>query len=657
MKNFGKRITGFLLALIMAFGSSVSVFAMELSEASGVFEEPAEESFEEAETFAVSEGESLEEIIREQVEAFAKSIDQADADGKAADKLATHGMFKDGKKLSAGKSHPLTATLINSELMKYVLTIVCFNSINAMQGMDFTKMSYIDGGCGYYDSNYYHNIFNRSSMDGGIENRDWRVAPKGKYTGKLNGYDSSLIWMAGHVDFYASVERTKITKNEETYKVTCKISDRFDFATSNNSGFAGLISGIGALLFEEFDWEAAVSFNIKVPYSCNHKTGNYHWMYDADNKTLISDDSKGYIENAVMRHSYEAGKGAYQTSPEISYYHELTETIRLYHDKPWILEYDIKTQRYFVFSPLENYAAKSNLSLLHAGKEDVFFWTTEFFEITENERKELGLSTTEQLLRSYSGIQLDSFLNLSPETIYTFTYENKINPNGNMVYLTICNTKTGDVLLDDVPLNSYYKFEEWSRKTTFANESGEFLSGKDLYINFIGNETYRLYADYFDLRIWENGKDSESASCFEAGKTTKPTCTEKGYTTYTCSLCGYSKKADYKAALGHTFGEWETVTKPTAENPGEEQRKCKNCEHSESRVVPALGYTLSDINLDGSVDVMDVYFARLVAAKLVEPTAKQIEMGDVDLDGKITAIDANIIRKYVIGIIKEIPVE
>ena len=69
MKNFGKRITGFLLAFIMAFDFSVPVFSMELSE---VFEE---ELYGETEIFAVSEDGSLEDIIREQVETFAKSID------------------------------------------------------------------------------------------------------------------------------------------------------------------------------------------------------------------------------------------------------------------------------------------------------------------------------------------------------------------------------------------------------------------------------------------------------------------------------------------------------------------------------------------------------------------------------------------------------
>ena len=34
---------------------------------------------------------------------------------------------------------------------------------------------------------------------------------------------------------------------------------------------------------------------------------------------------------------------------------------------------------------------------------------------------------------------------------------------------------------------------------------------------------------------------------------TVPCCTEGGYTTYTCELCGYSYQAKYEDALGHTF--------------------------------------------------------------------------------------------------------
>ncbi len=103
------------------------------------------------------------------------------------------------------------------------------------------------------------------------------------------------------------------------------------------------------------------------------------------------------------------------------------------------------------------------------------------------------------------------------------------------------------------------------------------------------------------------------------------------------SVCGVNKSA--KAKIGDI---WETSTRyeVTLEKPD-----------------LTGGYSLSDINLDNSVDVLDVYTAHLIAAKLLVPTEQQTALGDVDSDGKITAIDANIIRKYILGIIKEIPVK
>ena len=71
---------------------------------------------------------------------------------------------------------------------------------------------------------------------------------------------------------------------------------------------------------------------------------------------------------------------------------------------------------------------------------------------------------------------------------------------------------------------------------------------------------------------------------------------------------------------------------------------------------PEENAVFGDSDGNGSVDVTDAYFARLVAAKLVKPTEEQLAFCDVDSDGKITAIDANLIRKYAVGIIKELPV-
>ena len=41
-----------------------------------------------------------------------------------------------------------------------------------------------------------------------------------------------------------------------------------------------------------------------------------------------------------------------------------------------------------------------------------------------------------------------------------------------------------------------------------------------------------------------------------AAKTTKPTCTKKGYTTHTCTRCQDSYRDEIVSALGHWYGEW-----------------------------------------------------------------------------------------------------
>ena len=41
-----------------------------------------------------------------------------------------------------------------------------------------------------------------------------------------------------------------------------------------------------------------------------------------------------------------------------------------------------------------------------------------------------------------------------------------------------------------------------------------------------------------------------------AAKTTKPTCTEKGYTTHTCTRCQDSYQDEIVSARGHWYGEW-----------------------------------------------------------------------------------------------------
>ena len=75
---------------------------------------------------------------------------------------------------------------------------------------------------------------------------------------------------------------------------------------------------------------------------------------------------------------------------------------------------------------------------------------------------------------------------------------------------------------------------------------------------------------------------------------TAPTCTEGGYTTYTCSKCGNSYVGDETAALGHDFGEWTVTKAATCTDKGEETRACSRCDVKETREIAATGHSFGE---------------------------------------------------------------
>ena len=73
-------------------------------------------------------------------------------------------------------------------------------------------------------------------------------------------------------------------------------------------------------------------------------------------------------------------------------------------------------------------------------------------------------------------------------------------------------------------------------------------------------------------------------------ETILPTCTENGYTLYKCVWCGDGYKDDETKALGHSYGEWETVASAGCESAGEEVRTCARCNDVETRETEPLGH-------------------------------------------------------------------
>jgi len=76
---------------------------------------------------------------------------------------------------------------------------------------------------------------------------------------------------------------------------------------------------------------------------------------------------------------------------------------------------------------------------------------------------------------------------------------------------------------------------------------------------------------------------------YEAVVTT-PTCTEQGYTTYTCA-CGDSYVDSYVDALGHDMAQWETTQEATCTADGSKQSDCTRCDYFETEAIEAKGHT------------------------------------------------------------------
>lgn len=103
---------------------------------------------------------------------------------------------------------------------------------------------------------------------------------------------------------------------------------------------------------------------------------------------------------------------------------------------------------------------------------------------------------------------------------------------------------------------------------------------------------------------------------------TAPTCTDQGYTTYTCP-CGDSYTDNLVDALGHSYSPWA----PTG-NPGEESRTCGTCGDVETRVIPQGNCLIMDRAELGDHDSVWIGGAPLPVQKTEDTSIIWLPQGD-----------------------------
>ena len=116
--------------------------------------------------------------------------------------------------------------------------------------------------------------------------------------------------------------------------------------------------------------------------------------------------------------------------------------------------------------------------------------------------------------------------------------------------------------------------------TVTFTEAGTYVC----YIRGIHNYTGLLECTY---TVRE--QDCSAGHAYES-KVTLPTCTEQGYTTYTCTRCGDSYDAEFEDALGHDWDEGTVTKEPTEEAAGERTYTCTVCGETKTEAIPELGH-------------------------------------------------------------------
>ena len=142
--------------------------------------------------------------------------------------------------------------------------------------------------------------------------------------------------------------------------------------------------------------------------------------------------------------------------------------------------------------------------------------------------------------------------------LHTYRLENRIADDGsNMVWLYVDGVEIG-------PMNNYYV------GTADKNTTSEWLSGKDFIFPYMGTDTHGFNNCSIEyIQVWEGGHTHSYTAVV-----TVPTCTEQGYTTYTC-ICGDSYVDTYVDALTHDY--LATVTYPTGVVKGYTDYTCSVC--------------------------------------------------------------------------------
>ena len=274
---------------------------------------------------------------------------------------------------------------------------------------------------------------------------------------------------------------------------------------------------------------------------------SYRW--EMQNNGMVSVSANGNTANPL---TLTSGSVSGNTFSKARY--SLQTNVQLHHDVPWVMEWRSTGNWSGMLFGSSGQSPSDGLIYLFRDSGSRLFAFGEYTGVWNN-----------------YGI----VLNCDMTVPHVFRLENRIAPDGtNGVYLLVDGQEMG-------AMHHHYK------AGTNQNATVNWANGKDITFSSIGTTSHPMSGMQLDyLQIWEKGHNHSYQSVVTA-----PTCTEKGYTTYTCA-CGDSYADDFTEP--HSAAKvTDAAIKANSLRPGlTEGSHCSACgavlEPQEE--IPAKGY-------------------------------------------------------------------
>ena len=141
---------------------------------------------------------------------------------------------------------------------------------------------------------------------------------------------------------------------------------------------------------------------------------------------------------------------------------------------------------------------------------------------------------------------------------------------------------------------------------------------------------------------WEDVKELEAATCGKVGsKEVK------------CKDCGETATVEIPKLTEHTWGDWVVTKQPGILLKGEETRTCNVCGEKETRKIDEIEEKVGDVNGDGKVSAVDARLILQHVAKTRELSAAELARADIVGNGDgVKATDARKVLQIVAGLDK-----